>query len=53
MQCDGISPGGPFKMDPPSFAAITRFRSAQQTRLRIENPIHQDMSRYSGYMIGG
>ena len=53
VQCHNIDPGGPFKLDPPGFAAIAKFRSEQQIRSRIENPIHQDMPRYSEYMIGG
>lgn len=50
--CHDVGPGGPFKLDPPSFAAIARFRSEDQIRDRIIRPIHNDMPRYTDYMIG-
>ncbi|MCI5112621.1 MAG: cytochrome c [Marivita sp.] len=51
--CHMIEPGGPFKQEPPSFAAIAVYRSPDQIRARIVQPIHADMPRYSDYMIGG
>ncbi|WP_439123018.1 c-type cytochrome [Marivita sp.] len=51
--CHAIDPGGAFKQDPPSFAAIAVYRSPEQIRQRIVTPIHADMPRYSEYMIGG
>ncbi|WP_372573536.1 c-type cytochrome [Ruegeria jejuensis] len=53
VQCHDVSESGPFKMDPPSFAAIAKYRSEEQIRHRIEQPIHEDMPRYTEYMIGG
>ncbi|MFA3916808.1 c-type cytochrome [Ruegeria hyattellae] len=53
VQCHDISESGSFKMDPPSFAAIAKFRSRMQIMQRIEMPVHSDMPRYSDYMIGG
>ncbi|MEX0277634.1 MAG: cytochrome c [Ruegeria sp.] len=53
VQCHSIGADGKFKMDPPSFAAIAKFRSQQQIKQLIESPRHQDMPRYSDYMISG
>ncbi len=53
VSCHMVDPGGPFKQDPPSFAAIAIYRSPDQIRARIVQPIHADMPRYSEYMIGG
>ncbi|NNE48438.1 MAG: cytochrome c [Rhodothermales bacterium] len=52
-RCHNIEPNGPFKQDPPSFAAIAKYRSAQQVKRRIIRPIHEEMPRYLEYMIGG
>ncbi|PWL34493.1 MAG: hypothetical protein DCO97_14295 [Marivita sp. XM-24bin2] len=51
--CHMVGPGGAFKEDPPSFAAIAVYRSADQIRARIVQPIHDAMPRYTEYMIGG
>jgi mono/diheme cytochrome c family protein len=51
--CHMVEPDGPFKQEPPSFAAIAVYRSPDQIRARIVQPIHADMPRYSDYMIGG
>lgn len=51
--CHMVDPGGPFKQEPPSFAAIAVYRSAEQIRQRIVTPIHTTMPRYAEYMIGG
>ena len=51
--CHMVEPSGPFKQEPPSFAAIAVYRSPEQIRARIMQPIHSDMPRYSEYMIGG
>lgn len=53
VSCHMVDPGGPFKQDPPSFAAIAVYRSPDQIRARIVQPIHADMPRYADYMIGG
>ncbi|MDP5220245.1 cytochrome c [Ruegeria sp. 2205SS24-7] len=53
VHCHDVSRSGPFKMDPPSFAAIAKYRSEDQIRKRIVNPTHEDMPRYIKYMIGG
>ncbi|MBO6885523.1 MAG: cytochrome c [Marivita sp.] len=53
VACHVIDRGGPFKLEPPSFAAIAVYRSAEQIRARIEQPIHAAMPRYTQYMIGG
>jgi mono/diheme cytochrome c family protein len=50
--CHDISPEGPFKLDPPSFAAIAKYRTPEQIRARIVKPIHHTMPRYVDYMIG-
>lgn len=50
--CHTVSPGGAFKEEPPSFAAIAVYRSANQIRARIVQPIHDAMPRYTEYMIG-
>jgi mono/diheme cytochrome c family protein len=51
--CHNVGVDGPFKLDPPSFAAIGTYRSAEQIRERIVRPIHDDMPQYTDYMIGG
>lgn len=51
--CHDVSPNGAFKLEPPSFAAIAIYRSEDQIRKRIVDPIHDDMPDYSRYMIGG
>ena len=53
VTCHMIDRGGPFKQEPPSFAAIAVYRSPDQIRARIVQPIHSDMPRYIDYMIGG
>ena len=53
VACHNIEVDGPFKLEPPSFAAIGSYRSAEQIRARIVQPIHDDMPRYTDYMIGG
>lgn len=53
VECHNVDPGGSFKLDPPSFAAIAKYRSSDQIRQRIVTPIHADMPRYIDYMIGG
>lgn len=53
IACHDISATGPFKQEPPSFAAIAVYRTAEQIRARIVNPIHDDMPDYTRYMIGG
>jgi mono/diheme cytochrome c family protein len=51
--CHNIEPSGPFKLETPSFAAIAKYRSAEQVRRRIVLPIHERMPRNKDYMIGG
>ncbi len=51
--CHDVGLDGPFKQDPPSFAAIAKYRSKDQIRQRIVTPIHDAMPRYTDYMIGG
>ena len=53
VSCHNVDPGGAFKQDPPSFAAIAIYRSTEQIRARIVQPIHAAMPRYTEYMIGG
>ncbi|MFA8386828.1 MAG: cytochrome c [Pelagibaca sp.] len=53
VACHNVDPGGAFKQEPPSFAAIAIYRSPQQIRERIVTPIHAAMPRYTEYMIGG
>ncbi len=53
IACHDVSPTGRFKQEPPSFAAIAVYRTAEQIRARIVNPIHDDMPDYKRYMIGG
>lgn len=53
VQCHNVEPNGPFKMEPPSFAAIAIYRSEDQIRQRIIMPIHESMPHYADYMIGG
>jgi len=52
-RCHNIQPKGPFKLETPSFAAIAKFRSAEQVWERIVRPIHARMPNYTEYMIGG
>jgi mono/diheme cytochrome c family protein len=52
-RCHNIEPNGSFKLETPSFAAIAKYRSAEQVRRRIIRPIHERMPRYIDYMIGG
>jgi mono/diheme cytochrome c family protein len=52
-RCHNIEPDGPFKLETPSFAAIAKYRSAEQVRRRIITPFHERMPRYKEYMIGG
>ena len=43
-RCHNVKAGGPFKQDPPSFAAIAVFRSADQIYERIVlPPLHSSM----------
>jgi mono/diheme cytochrome c family protein len=51
--CHNIESSGPFKLETPSFAAIAKYRSAEQVRQHIVRPIHERMPRYTEYMIGG
>ncbi len=51
--CHIIERDGPFKLEPPSFAAIAVYRTREQIRARIVRPIHAEMPRYTDYMIGG
>lgn len=51
--CHNIQPTGPFKLETPSFAAIAKYRSAEQVRRRIVIPMHDRMPRYKEYVIGG
>lgn len=51
VQCHNVELDGPFKMDPPSFAAIAKYRSKEQIRRRIVSPIHESMPRYTEYMV--
>jgi len=53
VQCHNVAADGPFKLEPPSFAAIATYRSKEQIRHRIIMPIHEAMPRYTEYMIGG
>jgi len=53
VACHDVGADGRFKLDPPSLAAIARYRSADQIRQRIVQPIHASMPRYAEYMIGG
>ena len=53
IACHDVSPTGAFKQEPPSFAAIAVYRSGEQIRARIINPIHESMPDYKRYMIGG
>ena len=52
-RCHNIELNGPFKLEPPSFAAIAKYRTADQVRERIVRPIHEKMPRYVDYMIAG
>lgn len=47
-----IEPDGPFKLEPPAFAAIAKYRSPEQIKARIVTPIHHAMPRFTEYMIG-
>ena len=43
-RCHHVEPGGPFKMHPPSFAAIAVYRSRDQVLSRIAfPPLHVSM----------
>lgn len=53
IACHDVSPTGAFKQEPPSFAAIAVYRSGEQIRSRIINPIHVSMPDYEKYMISG
>lgn len=53
VSCHNVDPGGAFKQEPPSFAAIAIYRSPEQIRQRIVTPIHAAMPRYTEYMIDG
>lgn len=53
VECHDVEPDGAFKQEPPSFAAIAKYRSPDQIRRRIVMPIHESMPRYIDYMIGG
>jgi len=53
VECHSVEPSGEFKMQPPSFAAIAKFRSREQIEHRIVEPLHVSMPRYNEYMIGG
>lgn len=53
VSCHDVDPGGAFKQEPPSFAAIAIYRSPEQIRERIVTPIHAATPRYAEYMIGG
>lgn len=49
--CHNIELGGPNKDYPPSFAAIARFRDAQQIRSRIYfPPYHANMPEFGAIM---
>lgn len=52
-ECHNILPDGEFKQNPPSFAAIAKYRSADQIKQRIISPSSHQMPRYTQYMIGG
>lgn len=52
-ECHNVWPNGPFKQDPPSFAAIAKYRSQEQIRQRIVSPGSHEMPRYTEYMIAG
>lgn len=49
--CHNIEPSGPFKLETPSFAAIAKYRSAEQLRRPIVLPIHERMPLESGHLI--
>lgn len=50
VRCHDINPGGAFKQDAPSFAAIAIFRSADQIHDRIWfPPVHARMPPFSQY----
>lgn len=43
-RCHNIEPGGPFKQFPPSFSAISVYRSSEQIFARITvPPLHSNM----------
>ena len=44
-RCHNIEPDGPFKLETPSFAAIAKYRSAEQVRRRIITPFHERTPR--------
>ena len=48
--CHNVEPGGPFKLHPPSFAAIAVYRSDNQIRNRIfYPPVHSGMTPQLGF----
>ena len=50
--CHNIEKNGPFKQNPPSFAAIAVYRSDNQIRNRIFYPdVHSGMSRQLGFAL--
>ena len=51
-ECHNVGPDGPFKLDPPSFAAIAKFRTPEQIWIRIVLPRNHRMPRYKEFMIG-
>lgn len=47
-RCHNVEPGGPFKQFPPSFSAISVYRSAEQIYSRIVvPPLHSNMPQLS------
>lgn len=51
IRCHDVGPDGAMKQNPPSFAAIARFRSKEQIRARIWFPaIHSGMPNYGIYL---
>ena len=43
-RCHNVEPGGPYKLDPPSFAAISVYRSKEQIFGRVMYPpLHTGM----------
>lgn len=50
--CHNVERGGPFKLNPPSFAAIAVYRSDNQIRNRILYPdVHSPMRRAIGFVF--
>ena len=51
VRCHNVEPGGPFKLHPPSFAAIAVYRSDEQVFGRIMfPPLHSGMPQV-GYRL--